>query len=215
MRWFCAIGTVGLLNLALLAADEKARTITFNKGDLGKVPKGWTAGVTGGKAEGSVWKLEEDKDAPGGPLVLSQTSKNPGSVFNVCICDEGKYKDLDISIAFKPREGKADQGGGIIWRAQDKDNFYIVRMNPLENNFWLYRTVGGRRMSLVRVPANAEAGKWHTMRVVMVGNKMQCYLNDKLLIEHADDTFKDEGKIGLWTKADAQSSFSNVKVSAK
>jgi hypothetical protein len=212
MRYLCAVVVVGLLNLTLVAGDEKARTITFDKDDLGKVPKGWTAG---GKAEGSVWKLEEDKDAPSGPLVLSQTSKNPGSVFNVCICDEGKYKDLDISIAFKPREGKRDQGGGIIWRVQDKDNFYIVRMNPLENNFWLYRTVAGRRMSLVRVPAKAEAGKWHTMRVVMVGNKMQCYLNDKMLIEHTDDAFKEEGKIGLWTKSDAQSSFSDIKVTPK
>jgi hypothetical protein len=215
MRCLCVMTMVGLLNLSLFAAEEKARTITFNKDDLGKLPKGWTAAVTGGKAEGSVWKLEEDKDAPGGPLVLSQTSKNPGSVFNVCICDEGKYKDLDISIAFKPREGKSDQGGGIIWRVQDKDNFYIVRMNPLEDNFWLYRTLAGRRMSLVRVPAKAEAGKWHTMRVVMVGNKMQCYLNDKLMIEHTDDTFKEAGKIGLWTKADAQSSFSDIKVTPK
>ena len=215
MRWLCVIAIVGLVSLSPLAAEEKARTIGFNKDDLGKLPNGWTSGVTGGKAEGSVWKLEEDKDAPGGPLVLSQTSKNPGSVFNVCICDEGKYKDLDISIAFKPREGKRDQGGGIIWRVQDKDNFYIVRMNPLENNFWLYRTVAGKRISLKRVPAKAERGKWHTMRVVMVGNKMQCYLNDKLMIEHTDDTFKEEGKIGLWSKADAQSSFSDVKVTAK
>jgi hypothetical protein len=69
-------------------------------------------------------------------------------------------------------------------------------------------------MSLVRVPAKAEAGKWHTMRVVMVGNKMQCYLNDKMLIEHTDDTFKEKGKIGLWTKSDARSSFSDIKVTA-
>src|SRR6516162_8776173 len=120
MRWLCTIAIVGLLSPTLFAGDEKVRTITFDKDDLGKLPRGWTAGVTGGKAEGSVWKLEEDKDAPGGPLVLCQTSKNPGSVFNVCICDEGKYKDLDVSIAFKPREGKLDQGGGIIWRVQDR-----------------------------------------------------------------------------------------------
>jgi hypothetical protein len=214
MRWFYVLVVLGVLNLSLSAADEEARTITFNKDHLGKVPKGWIAGVTG-KAEGSVWKVEEDTTAPGGPLVLCQTSKNPNPVFNICIQDEGMYKDLDISIAFKPREGKLDQGGGIIWRVRDKNNYYIVRMNPLENNFWLYRTVAGRRMSLVRVPAKAEVGKWHTMRVVMVGNKMQCYLNDKLMIEHTDDTFKEAGKIGLWTKSDARTCFSNIKVATK
>ena len=35
-------------------------------------------------------------------------------------------------MAFKAIAGTIDQGGGICWRVQDNNNYYIVRMNPLE-----------------------------------------------------------------------------------
>ena len=35
-------------------------------------------------------------------------------------------------------EDERDQGGGSIWRAQDRDNYYIARWNRLEDNFRVY-----------------------------------------------------------------------------
>jgi hypothetical protein len=210
-----AILLIGAYGAAVDGADEKAKTLSFAKSDLGKLPAGWKSGATGKGAETSVWKVAEDETAPGGPFVLYQTSKNPGSAFNVCIAEDGgKYKDVDISIAVKAIAGKRDQGGGIIWRVQDKDNFYIVRFNPLEQNFWVYKTVGGKRISFKRIAAKGKAGKWHTIRVVHKGDKMKCYFNGKLLLEQSDDTFPKAGMVGLWSKADAQSYFANVKVAA-
>jgi hypothetical protein len=211
-----AILLIGAHAAAAEAGEGKAQTVSFDKSDLGKAPTGWQHVATGKGAATSVWKVVEDETAPGGPLVLFQTSKNPGSAFNVCIAeDRGKYKDVDISIALKAIAGERDQGGGIIWRAKDKDNFYIVRFNPLEQNFWLYKTVGGTRMSLKKVDAKGESGKWHTLRVVHKGNKIQCYFNGKLLIEHTDDTFPEAGMVGLWSKADAQSYFANMQIVAR
>ena len=46
----------------------------------------------------------------------------------------------------------------------------------------------------------------------MVGDQIECYLDDKKQLEAKDSTFKDAGKVGLWTKADAQSSFDDFKV---
>lgn len=202
------------------AGDPGATRLGFDKGKVGEMPPGWKAGVTGitiGKgAQASVWKLVEDKTAPGGPLALFQTSKNPNSVFNVCIAEHGgKFKDVDISVSIKAIAGDKDQGGGIIWRAKDKDNFYIVRFNPLEDNFWLYKTVGGVRMSLKKVEAKPDAGKWQTIRVVHKGNRIQCYFNGKLLIDMTDDTFTEAGLVGVWSKADAQTYFANVQITAK
>jgi hypothetical protein len=199
------------------AGESTPRRLSFDKGNLGEMPPGWKSGVTGKGATESVWKLAEDKTAPGGGgRVLFQTSKNRGSAFNVCIAENGgKYKDIDISIALKPIAGEMDRGGGVIWRVQDKDNFYIVRFNPLEQNFWLYKTVNAKRMSLVRVPASGESGVWHTIRVVHKGNKITCYFNGKKMIEHTDDTFTEAGLVGLWSKADAQTYFADVQIRAK
>jgi hypothetical protein len=196
-------------------ADEPTR-LTFDKGKVGELPPGWKAGVTGKGGKESVWKLTEDKTAPGGPLVLYQTSKNPGSAFNVCLADgAGKYQDVDITISLKAIAGDADQGGGIVWRAKDKDNFYIVRFNPLEDNFWVYKTVAGKRISFKNVDAKPASTPWQTIRVVHKGNKIQCYFNGKLLLEQTDDTFTEAGYIGLWSKADAQTYFANVQVIGK
>ncbi len=144
--------------------------MTFDKATPAGVPVGWKTGVTG-KADGSVWKVAEDKSEPRGPAVLSQTSKSDGPIFNLCIAEDGKYKDIDISVAFKAVMGDKDQGGGILWRTKDNDNYYVVRMNPLEDNFRVYVVEGGKRKQLGTADVKAEAGKWHTIRVVHKGDK--------------------------------------------
>jgi hypothetical protein len=197
------------------AGDPAQKThLSFKNAKVGELLKGWKSAVTG-KAEGSVWKIAEDKTAPGGPLVLAQTSKSPTTVFNLCVAQQAKYKDVDLSVSFKAVAGEDDQGGGPVWRFQDKDNYYIVRMNPLEDNFRLYKVVDGKRIQLESKTVKAPAGQWHTIRVVHKGNKIQCYLNGKLLIEATDDAFSQAGWIGLWTKADAQTYFADIQITGK
>ncbi|MCA1709121.1 MAG: hypothetical protein LC808_39910, partial [Actinobacteria bacterium] len=44
------------------------------------------------------------------------------------------------------------------------------------------------------------------------GDKMEGYLNGKKYLEVSDDTFTGPGGVGLWTKADAASSFDDLRV---
>jgi hypothetical protein len=46
-------------------------------------------------------------------------------------------------------------------------------------------------------------------------NKIICYYDGVKKIEAIDDTFKDAGKIGLWTKADSVTYFDDLRVVAK
>jgi hypothetical protein len=209
--------TIGLLMaLPLHAADDKAKTFTFGKDEVGKVPAGWKADKTG-KGEGSVWKVVADNTAPSKKgYALAQTAEGPGPLFNLCVIENSSYKDLEISVAFKPVKGAKDQGGGIVWRYQDADNYYIARMNPLEDNFRFYKVVAGKRIQIgtkedLTIPVNS----WHTITVKMMGEQIECLLDGKKLLEGKDDTFQKAGKIGLWTKADAQTYFDDLKVSPK
>jgi hypothetical protein len=215
MRLFLVLFVVVLFPFGAMAQD-KYRTITFAKDDLGKVPKGWTAAKTG-KGEGSVWKVVEDSTAPSKRgFALAQTAKSPGQTFNLCILDDSNYQQVEVSVAFKAVEGKIDQGGGIVWRYQDADNYYIARYNPLEDNFRLYKVVAGKRMQLATKEEIAlKAGEWHTIKIAMEGNKIECKLNGKQIFEATDDAFPKAGKIGLWTKADAQTHFDEFKVKGK
>jgi hypothetical protein len=205
-------GAIMIWTTPLWAGDEKTRSFEFSKDDLGKVPTGWKAEKTG-KGEGSVWKVVEDKSAPSkSGHVLAQTAESPIALFNICIIVDSHYKDVKLSVAFKAVAGKNDQGGGFVWRYQDHDNYYIARMNPLEDNYRVYKVVAGKRTQLggkegVKVPT----GEWHKLKVEVKGNKMDGYLDGEKIWEITDDTFKTGGQIGLWTKSDAQTHFDEFK----
>ena len=215
MRWTKVIATIALTGTALWAEEGKLRAFKFNREDVGKVPTGWKAEKTG-KGEGSIWKVVEDDTAPSkSGYVLAQTAKSPGGLFNICVVEDTNYKDVDLSVSFKAVAGDSDQGGGFVWRYKDHNNYYICRMNPLEDNYRVYHVVAGRRVQIggkegIKVPV----GEWHKLKVEVKGNKMAGYLDGEKIWEVTDDTFKDAGKVGLWSKADAQSHFDEFKVEA-
>jgi len=188
-----------------------AESWNFQDATVGELPPGWTATKTG-EGPGSVWKVLEDETAPAGGKVLAQTSAaGPDALFNLCLNSGSKFGDVDLKLSLKAVAGKLDQGGGPVWRCRDKDNYYIARLNPLEGDFRLFHVIQGKRSILGKpVKVSEAAGTWHTIRIVHVGEHITCYLNDKKLIELDDDALREPGMIGLWTKADAVTSFDGV-----
>src|SRR5262245_1220299 len=186
----------------------------FEDAAVAKLPPGWTAARTG-KGKGSVWKVVEDRTAPKGKKVLAQTSAGPSSLFNLCVADKSQFLDGEISVAIKAVEGDLDQGGGLVWRYQDASNYYVARLNPLESNYRLYKVVDGKRKQLATLEeVKAPAGTWHTLTIKHRGDQIECFLNGKKCLAARDDAIAKPGKIGLWTKADAQSYFAALSVIA-
>ena len=46
----------------------------------------------------------------------------------------------------------------------------------------------------------------------MVGDLIRCFYDGQQCLEVEDATFAEAGKIGLWTKADAQTHFDDLEV---
>ncbi|MBS0265017.1 MAG: hypothetical protein JSS02_23995 [Planctomycetes bacterium] len=141
--------------------------------------------------------------------VLSQTAQNGDSVFNLILRPDVLYADVELSVRLKAVAGTVDQGGGLVWRAKNAKTYYIARYNPLEDSFRVYKVVDGKRWQLgsVKAPGNTE---WHELRVTMKGSKIDCYLDEKLHLEADDSSIRGYGRIGLWSKSDAQSDFDNL-----
>lgn len=205
------IGTLGLV-LASAAADPPS-LLQPKQSDIGKLPAGWQAARTG-QGEGSTWQVVADATTPSkSGLALAQTAKGPKALFNLCVTDATNPRDLELSVAFKAMAGEIDQGGGPVWRYQDADNYYICRMNPLEKNFRVYKVIAGKRTQLAtQEDIDIPAGEWHTVKIVQIGDQIECFLNGKKLLTAKDDAITKPGKVGLWTKADAQTRFDNVQV---
>jgi hypothetical protein len=110
MRCFLVFPILLSITLIGSGAEPKEQTVPFSKKDQGKPPTGWTVTKTGA-GEGSVWKVVEDASSPSKTgFVLAQTAESPESVFNLCVMDEGSFKDLTLSVAFKAVEGKKRRG---------------------------------------------------------------------------------------------------------
>jgi hypothetical protein len=196
-----------------LVGGAGEKTFSFAGTKVGELPAGWKAAQTG-KGQGSVWKVAADKSAPSkAGLALAQTARGPaGNFFNLCVAQDTNYRDLDLSVAFKAMAGELDQGGGPVWRYQDANNYYVCRMNPLEDNVRVYKVIAGTRIQIGSNKAKAETGTWHTIRVVHKANQIKCYFDGKLHLDVTDDSIAQAGQIGLWTKSDAQTSFDQIRV---
>jgi len=193
----------GLLVSSLRAADEIKKTWNFDGDKPGEIAKGFTNEV--GK-----WVVAKSDQGN----ALAQTEKNPNSVFNVTLITDTNVKDVDITVKMRAVAGEIDQGGGIVWRAKDAKNYYLARYNPLEDNYRLYKVIDGKRTMFLNADITHSDG-WHTLRITMSGDQMVCYYDGKKYMEHKDDTLKEAGKIGLWSKADAQSQFDDLTLIGK
>jgi 3-keto-disaccharide hydrolase len=187
-----------------------AETVNFDDMKVGTSPPGWTATQTGsGTAK---WTIEKDDSAPSKPNVLTQSDK---ATFPICFKNDTNIKDGLVEVKFKPVSGKEDQAGGVIWRLQDANNYYIARANALENNVTIYHTVKGKRTEKKRANMEVAPGQWHTLRVDFIGSHFTVMFDGKKAIEWDDDTFKEAGKVGVWTKADTVTEFDDFTYGSK
>ena len=60
-----------------------------------------------------------------------------------------------------------------------------------------------------------KAGEWHTLKIATAGDHIECFVHGEKYLEANDSTFQEPGKVGLWTKADAQTYFDNLKIVSK
>lgn len=184
-------------------------TESFESGTVGKVPADWLV------ASGT-WAVAMD----GTNKVLYQTAKRRGSQFNKAVAEKTAFRNGELSVRMKAIAGREDQGGGLMWRYRDADNYYIVRANPLEKNVVLYKVQEGKRTDLpllgkgrtYGMDAPMAANRWHTLSITAQGDLFTVFLDGKQLYQVRDDTFPEAGKVGLWTKADAQTQFDNLIV---
>jgi hypothetical protein len=164
------------------------------------------------------WTVERDNSDQF--KVLKQSGK---ATYPLALRQSTSIMDGFVEASFKPIAGSEDRAGGLVWRAKDANNYYVVRANALEDNVVLYKTVNGARSSLeilgrkggygvkVAVPAN----QWHALRVDFAGTRLQVSFDGKSLFEVDDATFAEAGMVGVWTKADSVTAFRDFSYDAK
>jgi hypothetical protein len=227
-----------LMALALAAISVRGEEIAFDfaKAAPGRMPPAFSSLATGlgGPEE---WKIVEERVPPTlAPLspdasnnvplrpVLSVEARyaSPGH-FAVLLYTNDVYYDFTLTTRFKISGGIIEPSAGIVFRAQDESNYYVLRASAEGNLLW-YRVVGGNQYDMLGIGVKIPIPKdvWQELGVQCNGSSTRCYLNGSLVIPPpkpgsptndlaiSDTTFS-SGKIGFWTRADSKCSFVDAR----
>ena len=215
-----AVVTVVLALGAAMGLQAATRTVDFSEDAVGEPPKGFEFGHTAQVGARGKWVVQ----AEGANRFLAQIDTDATRArFPIAVLSDLTTMDVDLSVRFKPVAGRVDQAGGLVWRFQDENNYYVVRANALENNVVLYKVQNGKRTDLPLRGEGRTYGKkadvpgrqWSELRVVVSGSRFDVYLNGSKLYEVEDTTFGAAGKVGVWTKADSVTHFDDLTAVAR
>ena len=212
----CSLLTLAILGLAVSAVAEEKTAITFNfdADKPGDPPTGFDFARTGKGAEGK-WVVRAAQDTPKNHVLVQESADPTDYSFPLALVKEGSYKDVSLSVRARPVSGDVDQGFGLVWRYQNADNYYVTRCNADEDNCTIYHTISGNRRSFQSKSIKVAKDTWHTLKVEAVGNHFVVWFDGKKVLDATDDSFKNSGKVGLWTKADSVIQFDDLTVNPK
>jgi len=213
LRFVLVAGSLVLATISGASAPASSSLLwNFDANAPDTLPSNFEVGTLfDGKSAGE-WKVVQTDKAKSLPNVLAQLlGKGAEHAYKVVLIKGTDATNLDLSVSFLAIKGKADMGGGLIWRAADDRNYYLVRANPLEQNVRLYRVLNGVRHMLKNYDTIIDVRKWHTLQVVVRGCHVAVIFDGNSTLEHCDETFE-RGRIGLWTKSDAVTYFDDLRL---
>jgi len=210
-----AVLSVSSLAIAQSGNEKSSsKTWNFDADKPGEPPAGFEFGRTGQGSEGK-WVVRAAQDSPNNHVLVQESADPTDYRFPLAVVKEGSYKDVTLSVRARPVSGEVDQGFGMVWRYKDANNYYIARCNADEDNCTIYHTVAGSRRSFQNKPIKVAKNTWHTLKVDAAGNHFVVWFDGNKVLDATDDTFKDAGRVGLWTKADSVIQFDDFTVTPK
>jgi hypothetical protein len=209
----------------------------FSQDTVGEPPPGFLSLATGG-GEAGRWKVATETVPPLlAPLEPNAPANNTErSVLTVQSFDLGErhssvllytkeiFTDFALNTRFKISGGIVEPSAGVVFRAQDQSNYYVIRASTEGNLLW-YKVVNGQSYEAtgigVRMPVERDV--WRELRVECAGNQIRCYLDGRLVLPPVktgaptndlaiNDTTFSHGEVGFWTKADTKCYFVDARV---
>ena len=176
--------------------DKQSRLWTFDTDVPGTSPSDFVVGTLFDGRPAGDWKVAQKSGAPSPPNVFGQVmGKGAEHAYKVVLVEESKSSDLDLEVSLLAVDGKADMGGGLIWRAADDRNYYLTRANPLEQNIRIYRVVKGVRQMIQNFDHIIDVRSWHKLRVVMKGCNVQVIFDQNRSLICATGPSRKDGSV--------------------
>src|SRR5687767_11022640 len=178
------------LSVGFFSGTEKPvdLLIDFHQYHYGAVPEEFDYDATGSNgpvlsAGRPFWRVYLDRFAPSPEFVLIQavTLAEPDH-YPIALLRDVQAKDVTLSAYLKPMGGTMDQSQGLIWRVQDKDNYYAVLASAQDGKLHLLKMVKGQAQEITSAPIQivvqfeqdvpTATWGWYTLKIETDGSRI-------------------------------------------
>lgn len=213
MRIFVAVMLVLALAYAA-AADIKIQDWGFESDKGGSFPAGFVRGKA--NAEAGRWEVLADAKGASVANVLGRIpSDKLGPLPQVIFIEGAETGNLDLTVRIKAVSSGEGQGGGIVFRAQDDRNYYVVWIDQPGNLVRMDKVVNGDPSPLQDLKVNVEIGKWHLLRLSIRGPELEAFFDNRNFLSAREDSWQHasytKGKVGLWARGAGATYFDNIR----
>src|SRR5213593_1850641 len=212
------IRIVGALLVVLVAgglarADFQFQDWWFDRDQAGQPPSGFTPGSANG--DSGRWEVKADPQSSSPPNVLAHISSDQaGKGAQVLFIEKAEAANLDLTVRMKTVTDGESQGSGVVFRAQDDRNYYVIWLSPKENLIRLDKVVNGETKTLQELQVESKPGAWQSLRLSIRGPILEAFLNKKFLSAREEawefGRYK-KGRVGLWARGTGSIYFDNVR----
>lgn len=212
-----AVACVGAVWPAIVPGAEEGETDprhqrqwTFDSSSPGVLPGSYVIGTLYDGRPAGEWKILITDRAKSASQVLAQIQpKGTDQTHKLLLIEGTESSNIDVEVSYLAVAGKADFGGGLLWRAKDDRNYYLLRASLGEQKIRLYRVVNGVQQIVKQIDRPLPATGWHKLRIVQRGCEIKAIFDETILFRVCDNTYT-SGRIGLWTQADAVTYFDDL-----
>lgn len=198
----------------LARADFQFQDWWFDRDQPGQLPSGFAPGSTNGEA--GRWEVKADLQSSSPPNVLAHISSGQaGKGPQVLFVEKAEAANLDLTVRMKAVAAGEGQGSGVVFRAQDDRNYYVIWLSPQENLVRLDKVVNGETKTLQDLKVEAKPGTWHNLRLSIRGPVLEAFFDNKMFLSAREEAWEfgryAKGKVGLWARGPGIVHFDNVR----
>jgi len=148
----------------------------------------------------------------GGHVLRQAAPDDMGLRFPMALATGIDAHDVAGRIRFRLVDGAYDRTAGIVLHYEDPSNYLVARVNAVEGDMRIFRTVNGLRRTLPggATTVGLDDDAWHELEFRVDGHRVSATLDRTISVSSAD-TYFPRGRVGLWTKADSITEFDDVE----
>jgi hypothetical protein len=175
----------------------------------GSGPDGCTPALSG-LGSPPVWQVRVERYLLDGKALIEASRISEPNRFPLCIADRPVARNAGVELPFVAHEGGSARVAGVVLRFADPQDFYVVEADALAGRVRFISIINGERREIAGRDARLGVGRAETLGVKAVDDRFEITLDGKPLFEATDGGLTAAGRLGIWSRADSDTSFGDL-----